>query len=64
MFFFIRRELEQKLREAKKRKKEKWTQKLKDLEEVSEKEKNKWKSFNSKVCFIIKCALKLKNNSD
>jgi hypothetical protein len=45
--------LEQKLRETKKRKREKWTEKLKALDEVSEKEKNKWKSFNTKVSFAV-----------
>jgi hypothetical protein len=44
-----RKELEQKLKEAKKRKKEKFALKLKAMEELSEKEKNKWKSFNTKV---------------
>lgn len=48
-FFNFRRELEQKLREAKKRKREKRAVKLKELEDISEKEKNKWKSFNTKV---------------
>ena len=45
--------MEQKLRETKKRKREKWTEKLKALDEVSEKEKNKWKSFNTKVSFVV-----------
>ena len=48
-----RKELEVKLREAKKRKKEKFTLKLKALEELSEKEKNKWKNFNTKVRFVL-----------
>jgi hypothetical protein len=46
---FTKKELELKLREAKKRKKEKFALKLKAMEEISEKEKNKWKSFNTKV---------------
>jgi hypothetical protein len=45
----LRKELEQKLREAKKRKREKYEEKVKTLEELSEKDKNKWKSFNNKV---------------
>lgn len=44
-----KKELEMKLREAKKRKREKRTQKLKELEEISEKGKNKWKNFNTKL---------------
>lgn len=47
--FQFRKELELKLKEARKRKKEKFAQKLKAMEELSEKEKNKWKSFNTKV---------------
>ena len=46
---FYRKELELKIREAKKRKKEKFALKIKAMEELSEKEKNKWKSFNSKL---------------
>ena len=46
---YTRKELELKIREAKKRKKEKYAQKLKDIEDMREKEKNKWKSFNQKV---------------
>jgi survival of motor neuron-related-splicing factor 30 len=46
---FTKKELELKLKEAKKRKKEKFVAKLKAMEEVSEKEKNKWKSFNNKL---------------
>ena len=41
--------MEQKLRDAKKRKREKFEIKLKQMDEISEKEKNKWKSFNTKV---------------
>ena len=48
-FAIFRKELELKLREAKKRKKEKYANKIKAMEEISEKEKNKWKSFNNKV---------------
>lgn len=44
-----KKELEAKLRESKKRKREKRAQKLKELEEFSEKEKNKWKTFNTKL---------------
>lgn len=46
---FTKKELELKLKEAKKRKKEKFAQKIKAMEEISEKEKNKWKSFNNKL---------------
>lgn len=46
---FTKKELELKLREAKKRKKEKFALKIKAQEEISEKEKNKWKNFNSKL---------------
>jgi len=46
---FTKKELELKLKEAKKRKKEKFALKLKAMDEISEKEKNKWKSFNSKL---------------
>lgn len=49
MKHFYRKELEQKLKEAKKRKKEKFALKLKAMDEMHEKEKNKWKNFNSKV---------------
>jgi len=44
-----KKELELKLKEAKKRKKEKFALKLKAMEEISEKEKNKWKNFNTKL---------------
>jgi len=46
---FTKKELELKLREAKKRKKEKFALKIKAMEEISEKEKNKWKNFNTKL---------------
>lgn len=46
---FTKKELELKLREAKKRKKEKFAAKIKAQEEISEKSKNQWKSFNSKL---------------
>jgi hypothetical protein len=49
---FTKKELELKLKEAKKRKKEKFAQKIKAMEEISEKEKNKWKSFNNRVIFV------------
>ncbi len=50
----FRKELELKLREAKKRKREKYEEKIKTLEELSEKDKNKWKTFNNKVtrCYM------------
>jgi hypothetical protein len=35
----------------KKKKREKFAAKLKEQEDISEKEKNKWKNFNSKVNF-------------
>lgn len=37
------------MREAKKRKREKFAAKIKAMDEISEKEKNKWKSFNTKL---------------
>ena len=37
------------MREAKKRKKEKFAAKIKAMDEISEKEKNKWKNFNTKL---------------
>lgn len=46
---FTKKELELKLREAKKRKKEKFAAKLKVMDEISEKQKNKWNSFNTKL---------------
>lgn len=46
---FTKKELELKLREAKKRKKEKFAAKIKAQEEISEKGKNQWKNFNSKL---------------
>jgi len=46
---FTKKELEVKLREAKKRKKEKFAAKIKAMDEISEKEKNKWKNFNTKL---------------
>lgn len=46
---FTKKELELKLKEAKKRKKEKFVQKIKAMDEISEKEKNKWKNFNTKL---------------
>jgi hypothetical protein len=45
----IRKELETKLKEARKRKKEKFQAKMKALEEAKEKDKNRWQSFNQKV---------------
>lgn len=63
---FTKKELELKLKEAKKRKKEKFAQKIKAMEEISEKEKNKWKSFNNKVTFCLKLnihAIKIKIKS-
>ena len=61
-FDFKRKELELKLKEAKKRKKEKFALKIKAMEEISEKEKNKWKNFNSKVKTIrfLKSVFRLK----
>lgn len=46
---FTKKELELKLKEAKKRKKEKFAQKIKLMDELSEREKNRWKSFNTKL---------------
>jgi len=46
---FSKKEMDLRLREMKKVKKEKYAQKIKAQEEVSEKGKNKWKSFNSKL---------------
>jgi hypothetical protein len=59
--YSLRKELEQKLKDAKKRKKEKFALKLKAMEEISEKEKNKWKNFNSKVnyAFLLKLRIKI-----
>lgn len=51
---FTKKELELKLKDAKKRKKEKFAQKIKMMDELSEREKNRWKSFNNKVSFILK----------
>ena len=50
---FTKKELELKLKEAKKRKKEKFAQKIKLMDELSEREKNRWKSFNSRVCILL-----------
>lgn len=47
-----------KLKEAKKKKREKYAEKIKAMEEISEKEKNKWKNFNTKVNkhrYILSC---------
>lgn len=49
---FLRRELEQRLRELKRRKKDKKIAKLKEIEEVHEKDKKRWTDFNSKVICI------------
>lgn len=46
---FTKKELELKIREAKKRKREKYALKVKAMEEISERDKNKWKSFNTKL---------------
>ena len=46
---FSKKELENKLKEARKRKKEKFSLKMKALEEQGEKGKNKWQSFNTKL---------------
>lgn len=46
---FTKKELELKLKDAKKRKKEKFAQKIKMMDELSEREKNRWKSFNNKL---------------
>lgn len=46
---FTKKELELKLREAKKKKKEKFLEKIKAQEEISEKQKNSWKNFNTKL---------------
>lgn len=46
---FSKKELELKLREAKKRKKEKFQEKIKVQEQISEKSKNNWKDFNAKL---------------
>jgi uncharacterized membrane protein (DUF106 family) len=48
-FLFNRRELEQRLRELKRRKKDKKMAKLKEFEEEREKDKKRWTDFNSKV---------------
>jgi len=44
-----KRELEQRLRELKRRKKDKKTAKLKEFEEEREKDKKRWTDFNSKL---------------
>ncbi len=44
-----KKELELKLREAKKRKKEKFEEKIKAQTAISEKQKSNWQSFNSKL---------------
>jgi hypothetical protein len=44
-----KKELELKLREAKKRKKEKFEEKIKTQTAISEKQKSNWQSFNSKL---------------
>jgi len=49
VFYFIRRELEQRLRELKRKKKDKKMAKLKEFEEEREKDKKRWTDFNSKV---------------
>ncbi len=49
IFLFNRRELEQRLRELKRRKKDKKMAKLKEFEEEREKDKKRWTDFNSKV---------------
>jgi len=49
LFLFYRRELEQRLRELKRRKKDKKMAKLKEFEEEREKDKKRWTDFNSKV---------------
>ena len=46
---YYRRELEQRLRELKRRKKEKKIVKLREFEEERERDKKKWTDFNSKV---------------
>jgi survival-of-motor-neuron-related-splicing factor 30 len=46
---FTKKELELKLKEAKKRKKEKFALKLKAMDEISEKQKKNWNTFNSKL---------------
>ena len=48
-FVSIRRELEQRLRELKRRKKDKKAAKQKEFEEEREKDKKRWTDFNSKV---------------
>ena len=45
-----RRELDNAERELKKKKALKKAQRIKDLDTEREQEKNKWKSFNTKVC--------------
>lgn len=57
--FVRRKELELKIREAKKLKKEKYALKIKAMEEISEKEKNKWKNFNSKVSLRFRTTIAL-----
>ena len=49
LFCSSRRELEQRLRELKRRKKDKKVAKLKEFEEEREKDKKRWTDFNSKV---------------
>lgn len=44
-----KKELETKLKEKRKEKKEKFQEKIKIQEQISEKSKNNWKDFNSKV---------------
>jgi len=46
---FTKKELESRIREAKKKKKEKYAAKIKEMDDVSEKDKNRWKNFNSKL---------------
>lgn len=54
LFVYIRRELEQRLRELKRRKREKKMTKLKEFEEAREKDKKRWTDFNSKVFIVTK----------
>ena len=46
---FSKKELEAKLKEKRKEKKEKFQEKIKMQEQISEKSKNNWKDFNSKL---------------
>jgi hypothetical protein len=48
-FHFHRREVDQRLRELKRHKKDKKMAKLKEFEEEREKDKKRWTDFNSKV---------------